>query len=822
MSFKFFTVKQKMLWILLPLVILIVFLLMVLANQLTKSILIKEYESQRNYVQANAEHTMGLIDAGFSMLDKQLEKEMTDGLLEFKRLYESTSDPVDLITIKEQMGSTYDLMVIDDQTTIINSTMPEALNFNFSLFDMALGEKINAIRLGDEIVHEKIRTNVATGLLTKFSYISADDNNVILEIAYNDSAFSTLVRRLDPVDAMDELADSNPNVVGIKVYDIYGYQVVNNGGNHEPTPQSLEIVKRAIEKSNFELNDGDVTRRVFYISDQGLNPLSDHSRIIEITFTSSLINEVLKSILMVVLIAGFIIILVAVYLIYNSIGMVTSPITKLSKAAQMIADGNYDVKLEVDDQDEIGKLTEVFNDMSIKVKSAYTEIESKLRTTLLSIGDGFIATDNNGNIELMNKQAENLIDWHQKDAVGRAIKDIFILEKSKDSGGFEYLQTRKGKSIPIEYTISKIHGKGDSPQGQVYVFRDVTDKRDKSNAIEYLSYHDQLTGLLNRRFFEEEMVRLENIEYLPVTLVMLDVNGLKLINDAFGHGAGDDLLRRASRLIKEGFDDKGTLSRIGGDEFVLLLPNTETDEAEEIMAHIISEVDKTQSDPMILSISYGIATKSDDSLNLHDVFKIAEDIMYRNKLSESLSMRYQMMDVVLASLYGKSDREKEHSEEVSKLCGELGLALGLPLEDIQMLKSAGLMHDIGKIAIHLDLYEKETPWTPSERMEIESHSEVGYQLLKSINEFSKIAEFVLSHHENWDGSGYPRRQRGEHIPLESRIIAIANFYDTIVRKQMEGDTDDQGTLVDSLEKAKGKQLDPALVEIFIEKVLKRK
>lgn len=822
MRFKFFTVKQKMLWVLLPLVILIIILLMVLANQLTKSILMKEYELQRNYVQANAEHAMGLIDAGFSMLDTQLEVDMTDGLLEFKRLYESNSGPVDLESIKEQMGNTYELIVINDETTIIDSTMPEALGFNFSSFDAVLGDKINAIRLGTEIVHEKIRTNVATGLLTKFSYISANDNTIILEIAYNDATFSDLVKILDPVDAMNELADSNPNVVEIKVFDIYGYQVVNSGENHEPTAESTELVRRAIEESEFEIEEGDETKRVVYISDNGVNPLSDHSRIIEITFTSISINAVLRNILMIVSIAGFMIVLFAVFLIYNSIGKVTSPITKLSKAAQMVADGNYDVKVSIDSQDEIGKLTEVFNAMIVKVNSAYSEIESKLRTTLLSIGDGFIATDSDGKIELMNKQAENLIEWYQNDAVGRPVKDIFILEKDVDSSGFEYLQTRKGKSIPIEYSISKIYGKEGTSQGQVYVFRDVTDKRDKAKAIEYLSYHDQLTGLLNRRFFEEEMIRLESDEYLPVTLVMLDVNGLKLINDAFGHNAGDELLKTAAGIIMTGCTAGGTLSRIGGDEFVLLLPNTETEVAEKILEKIIDEVNQSQSDPVILSISYGIATKTDESLILHDVFKIAEDLMYRNKLSESLSMRYQMMDVVLASLYGKSDREREHSENVSRLCGLMGLALGMPIEDITMLKSAGLMHDIGKIAIHLDLYNKETPWTPAERMEIESHSEVGYQLLKSINEFSKIAEFVLAHHENWDGSGYPRRQRGEHIPLEARIIAIANFYDTIVREHMESDTVDRELLIDALEKAKGNQLDPVLVEIFIEKVVNRK
>jgi len=171
------------------------------------------------------------------------------------------------------------------------------------------------------------------------------------------------------------------------------------------------------------------------------------------------------------------------------------------------------------------------------------------------------------------------------------------------------------------------------------VFRDVTDKRANLRNIEYLSYHDGLTGLYNRRFYEEELKRIDTARNLPMTIVMGDVNGLKLINDSFGHIIGDELLKKVAIAIKKGCRADDIIARLGGDEFIVLLPHTDVTETEIIINRIKSILSKEKVKELEISISFGYGIKEDVTTTIQEVFKIAEDNMYKNKFSESSSMR---------------------------------------------------------------------------------------------------------------------------------------------------------------------------------------
>lgn len=830
MNFKVFTVKQKMLWLFLPMIVVVVLVLTIFANLLTKDLLLEKYTNDMNYMESYAIMALNQIDSGFAMLDNQLEKDMTEGVLTFKKLYEASIPNVNLTDIKAQMDNVYDLVIIDSETKVVDTTLLEAVNFDFKAFDPVLGEKINNIRLGDTVVHEKIRTNVTTGLLSKFSYVSADNHNVLLEIVYSDDHFSNLVSKLEPVKTMENLALINPIIQDIKVYDIYGYQYTHTGEKYKPTEESTSVVERALIEHKFEVVSGNMTKRVVYISDQGVNPLSDHSRIIEITFNSSQINTLINRVSLLVFSTGFFIVLITIGWVYFGIRRITTPISRLSAAANSVANGNYEIQVQglPTEIDEISQLTRVFNKMTVKISDAYKDIENKLKITLQSMGDGLIATNESGQIEVMNKVAEDITGWTISEAYGKPLYEVLILTKplvrsasehgsyyDEETIDYEYLFTKRGDEIPIEKNISAIMDKDGIQKGQVVVFRDVTDQNEKISKIEYLSYHDQLTGAYNRRYFEGAMKRLNRLENLPITLVMIDVNGLKLINDAFGHAAGDKLLKTASQFMQSACRSEDIFSRIGGDEFVLLLPKTDMDVAEQIMKRIYQETVDKAMDNMILSVSYGMATKYDVDTSLNEIFKIAEDHMYRKKLSESLSMRYQMIEVVLKTLYEKNERERFHSERVSDISVKIGEALNLELDEIKELKATGLMHDIGKIAIDLTLLDKPDALTSAERLEIERHPEVGYQMLKSINEFSKISEYVLSHHEKWDGSGYPRNLTGEEIPLQARIVAIADFYDAMSTERPYKKALNKQEVIEALEKRSGIDFDPFLTGVFL-------
>ena len=351
------------------------------------------------------------------------------------------------------------------------------------------------------------------------------------------------------------------------------------------------------------------------------------------------------------------------------------------------------------------------------------------------------------------------------------------------------------------------------------IIRDITDKIEKRQRIEYLSFHDQLTGLYNRRFYEEELKRLSTDRNLPLTLVIADVNGLKLTNDAFGHAAGDNLLRKLASILKEVCRQDDIVARIGGDEFILLLPRTDAVEAERIIHRISQAILREKKELVILSASFGWATKTTAGREMQDVFKEAEDNMYRNKLSESDSVRNNTIHLIVRTLNEKNAREEMHSSRVSEICRSIGQAMALNPHEINGLKTMGLLHDIGKIGIDEKVLNKEGELTEEEWREMKRHSEIGFRILGAVTDFSHLARAVLEHHERWDGSGYPKGLKEREICLEARILAVADAYDAMTQGRPYRKEMSPADAVAELERQAGRQYDPVIVRLFVEKVM---
>lgn len=468
----------------------------------------------------------------------------------------------------------------------------------------------------------------------------------------------------------------------------------------------------------------------------------------------------------------------------------------------------------------------------------YNEKE-RFKTTLMSVGDGVISTDNEGKITFLNKIAEELTGWSLGEAYGQEFDQVFnivneitrekcnnpvkiVLETGNtiELANHTALISREGVETPIEDSAAPIRNEDGEITGAVLVFRDFTEKKDKQDKILYLSYNDQLTGLFNRRYFEEQIEILDNSEYFPLTLMLFDVNGLKLTNDAFGHLVGDKLLQTVADAFKKCCRQNEIICRIGGDEFIIILPKTDTNDADTLVKRIMQSLDNHNMDGIVLSVSYGYYTKHSTEQNIMDVFKKAEDYMYARKLSESQSMRHNTVNVILKTLYEKSQKEENHSKRVSDLCYLVGLAMDLDKDELNRLKIAGLMHDIGKIIMPDEMLNKRGEYTEEENEILKRHSETGYKILGSVNDFAPLAKTVLQHHENWDGTGYPNQLRGSDIDLNARIIAVANTYD----KLTSGDEDnlDVNQAIDVLKSSASTSLDPNIVDIFIKDVILKK
>lgn len=533
------------------------------------------------------------------------------------------------------------------------------------------------------------------------------------------------------------------------------------------------------------------------------------------------------------------------FLVYLLSKSITMPLLKTANLANLISNGvltqDIDCKI-LNRKDEVGQLANSIEKMKNSIKELIDSLTEKAKTlehekelfstTLKSIGDGVISTDQYGNIVLLNSVSEKLTGWTQEDAAGKPFEEVFqiINEYTKEKcanpvakalqlnkvvslENHTILITKAGNNIPIEDSAAPIADRNGNIIGSVLVFRDVTEKREKQKKIEYLSYHDQLTGLYNRHFFEEELSRINVEKSLPLTIAMADVNGLKLTNDAFGHEAGDLLLKSIADILKSECRSDDIVSRIGGDEFVILLPRTHYYQAELMVKRIYKAIDN-QKNNIIMSVSIGWETKIQPQENVKEVLSKAEDHMYSKKIVESQSMRNQTIKVIMQTLHKTNPREKIHSERVSEISRKIGEALKLDYQALKELEIAGLMHDIGKIAIDSSILNKPGILTEIEFIEIKKHPEIGYHILKSVDDYTRLSEYVLSHHERWDGKGYPRGLLGEEIPLVSRIITVADAYEAMTANRPYKDSSSHEQAMEELTRCSGTQFDPEIVEAF--------
>jgi len=344
---------------------------------------------------------------------------------------------------------------------------------------------------------------------------------------------------------------------------------------------------------------------------------------------------------------------------------------------------------------------------------------------------------------------------------------------------------------------------------------DITERKSSEDRIYYLSFHDKLTGLYNRAYFEEELKRLDTPRQLPISLILGDVNGLKLINDVFGHEEGDRLLRQIAFILRESCRKEDVVARLGGDEFAVFLPRTSAEAAGEIIPRIKHLCSQRKIGPMQLSIALGAVTKETPTQDMGKVLRDAEEKMYQTKLLESKGIRTSLYLSLQKVLFEKSFETEEHIARLKELALRMASSLGLFSTEVSKLSLLASWHDIGMVALPEEILRKTGPLTGEEWGRVQKHPEIGYRLAESSPDLVAIAEAILSHHENWDGSGYPLGLKGEKIPLPSRILAIVDAFDNMTHGGSYEKTLDHEEALKWLSKRAGRQFDPCLVQVFI-------
>ncbi|WP_061213202.1 HD domain-containing phosphohydrolase [Syntrophomonas wolfei] len=476
-----------------------------------------------------------------------------------------------------------------------------------------------------------------------------------------------------------------------------------------------------------------------------------------------------------------------------------------------------------------------------QVKNALRDSEQRLASIIDFLPDATFAIDKQGRVIIWNRAMEEM----------SGIKGEDILGKDNYEYALPFFATKRPMLIdlvmnpdhPLKHSYLSLEKRDEtlvgeifSPQSGLYMFgtasplydangrrvgaiesiRDVTERRRAEEKIRYLSHFDKLTGLYNRSFFEEEVKRLDKKEYLPISIIIGDVNGLKLVNDAFGHREGDRLLLRATQILKDSCRQEDIIARWGGDEFIILLPHTFHQQALQLCQRIKNACQQSESEPIQVSIALGTASKETVDENIFTIIKETDDRMYSNKVQESKNTRNSFILSLENSLRTRTRKSQfyvVHKQETAK---NIGMLLGLSKNELQNLLLLASLHDIGIITISPEILFKEAALTPGEWEIIKKHPETGYRIAQSTPELLAIAEAILAHHERWDGTGYPQGIAGQEIPLGARILAIIDSYNAMISGRPYKAAISPSLALQEIHRCAGSQFDPELVRLFLE------
>lgn len=475
--------------------------------------------------------------------------------------------------------------------------------------------------------------------------------------------------------------------------------------------------------------------------------------------------------------------------------------------------------------------TDITNRKKIEISLKESEEKYKLLFENAVVG---IAVLQQGKIKISNPMLRNIFKASKGELQEKNLLDLVYpedrskveeLHRNRVEGNKDRI-TEEFRVVRSDGAVRWLESNGiqimwNDNQASLNFLMDITERKETEKNILRLSYHDQLTGIYNRRFFEEELKRLDNPRNLPLSIVIVDVNGLKLFNDGFGHKAGDQLIVTVAQLLDEESRGNDVAARIGGDEFVVLMPNTDENEANAFERRFQNVLAKKSVAGIPISVSLGFASKSNEDLNIQDIFKRAEEKMYRIKMEQSPDYKRETLDRIMQEVFDKIYWEESHAKNTQKLARVFGEVLDYGQKEIEELELAAYYHDIGKIGVDREILMKNTLLEPEELKVVERHPEVGYQLLNTSNETFPIAEIVLYHDEKWDGSGYPQGLRKEEIPKGARIISLVEVFENLIhdRPYQQAITPQEAKAI--IESEKGKSFEPELVDLFIDEVLPR-
>lgn len=327
---------------------------------------------------------------------------------------------------------------------------------------------------------------------------------------------------------------------------------------------------------------------------------------------------------------------------------------------------------------------------------------------------------------------------------------------------------------------------------------------------------DALTGLGNRRKLTADLER--DLPFAsparPLAVLLCDLDGFKLYNDAFGHPAGDALLARLGQRLHDAIGDTGSVYRLGGDEFCVVaqLQDRRLDELQATTVEALSE----RGDGFDVGSSCGGVVAAGDLKTVESVLRAADQRLYSSKASGRRSAGRQAADALLQALHERQPELYDHLHGVGDLVAAVGERLGMGAEELDLLRQAGELHDVGKVAIPDSILSKPGPLDEQEWEFVRQHPVVGERIISAAPALTQVGKLVRASHERFDGSGYPDGRAGDDIPLGARVIAVCDAYDAMIGPRPYRLGMSAEVALAELRRCAGEQFDPAVVEVFCE------
>ncbi|MGI5850324.1 MAG: HD domain-containing phosphohydrolase [Christensenellales bacterium] len=441
--------------------------------------------------------------------------------------------------------------------------------------------------------------------------------------------------------------------------------------------------------------------------------------------------------------------------------------------------------------------------------------------TMQFVSDGcFFLTGYHSQSLLNNKEVsyKKLIAPEYRDIIWREWQCVLV-QKIPFRYEYEILPANGNRKWVLELGQG-IYDQAGNVEALEGIVIDITEQKKREAQIKYMGDHDLLTGFYNRRYFEEVKKSLDTEDNLPISMVIVDINGIRLINDALGYSEGDNVIMQTGNIIQSCCNERVILARTGGNEFSILMPSTDNSKALYLVREIKRACEIYNKTNKIstydISLTVGYSTKSNKSVNISDMAKDAEDNLHHRKLLERKSSHSALLSSVMATIYERSQETEVHAERLAVLSRMIGEKLGLSQKSLNELELFSMLHDIGKVGIDDRILNKPGKLNKEEWVVMKKHPEIGYRIAMSSPELETIAEYILTHQERWDGNGYPQGLKEEEIPLLSRILSVVDAYDAMTQDRVYRTALSKKKAIEEIRKNAGTQFDPTISQIFID------